>query len=362
MAKKSLTLAELVVNIKANSAAFNNELKKANRKTRNWAADTRKHVNAAGKAFAGMGIVAAGGLAVIYKQASANIDNLGKQSVHLGITTEKLGGLRHAADIYGISQEKMDSSFERMVKRMGEAELGIGASKVMLEKYGLATDDFFGKAPDAQFSELADTIAGMTPSQEQAAFAAAMFGREGVSLVNMAMAGSKGIKELSDEAKELGLTLNNVDVAKVEAANDAMTRASAAFKGFSNSFTVEMAPMVAVVADMFTDATKGSNGFRDEVINGLEGVVMAFGYVGNAIRGIEIIFKGAQLVVTAFVSETNQLINTAATGWLEVFNLFAPESMQIDPSKTALAIIAQESIRATNRLCLLYTSPSPRDS
>ena len=350
MAKKSLTVAELVVNLTAKSAAFNNELARNKRKTRDWAKETREQVNKAGKAFAAMSGAAAAALTVIYKQASQNIDALAKQSDRLGIATEDLGGLRHAAELTGVSQEKLDSSLERMVKRMGEAEMGIGASASMLEKYGLANDVFFKQKPADQFDELADTIAGMNSQQEQAAFAAAVFGREGVALVNTAKLGSEGIGELKEEAKELGLTLSRLDAAKVEAANDAMTRASAAFTGFSNSFTVEFAPVVETVANMFTEAAKGSNGFRDEVINGLEAVVIGFGYLGNGIRGIEIAFKGTQYVVSAFVSETivamDQLQNTIAG----TINLFAPESMQIDVSNNALSILAREANDRTQEL------------
>jgi len=350
MAKKTLSVAELVVNLTAKSAAFNSELKRAKGKTRDWAKETREHVNTAGKTFAALGGAAAASLAVIYKQASANIDALAKQSDRLGITTEDLGGLRHAAELTGVSQQKLDSSIERMVKRMGEAEMGLGASAAMLKKYDLATEDFFRKKPADQFNILADKIAGMNTQQEQAAFAAAVFGREGVSLINTAKLGSEGINQLKEEARELGLTLSRIDAAKVEAANDAMTRASAAFTGFSNSLTVEMAPLVTTFADMFTDATKGADGFRDEVIDGLEMITIGIGYLGNGIRGIEIAFKATQYVVSAFVSETivsmDQLQNTVA----DTINLFAPDSMKIDVSNNALSILAKGAAERTQEL------------
>lgn len=350
MAKKTLSVAELVVNLTAKSAAFNSELKRAKGKTRDWAKETREHVNTAGKTFAALGGAAAASLTVIYKQASANIDALAKQSDRLGIATEDLAGLRHAAELTGVSQQKLDSSIERMVKRMGEAEMGLGASAAMLKKYDLATEEFFNKKPADQFNILADKIAGMNSQQEQAAFAAAVFGREGVSLINTAKLGSEGINQLKEEAKELGLTLSRIDAAKVEAANDAMTRASAAFTGFSQSLTVEMAPLVTTFADMFTDATKGADGFRDQVVDGLEMITMGVGYLGNGIHGLQIIFKATQYVVSAFVSETiinmDRLQNTVA----DTINLFAPDSMKIDVSNNTLAILAQEAGARTEEL------------
>lgn len=350
MAKKTLTLAELVVNLTAKSAAFNSELKRSNRKTRDWAAETREHVNRAGTAFAAMSVTASASLAVIYKQASKNIDALAKQSDRMGITTEDLGGLRHAAELTGVSQEKLDSSLERMVKRMGEAEQGIGASAKMLEQYDLANDDFFSKRPAEQFGILSDKIAGMKTSQEQAAFAAAVFGREGVALVNTAKLGSEGINDLTQEARDLGIVLSRVDAAKIEAANDAMTRAGSAFKGFSNSIAVEMAPLVTTFADMFTDATADSKGFRKEVVNGMEAIAISAGYANNALRGMHVIFKGLQIGATAVAGTVPKTLNWVWEKYAWVRNKLVPKSLEIDPKKSEIGIVAQEATNAMTRL------------
>ena len=350
MAKKSITLADIKVNMSANSVAYNRELQKANRQTRDWAAETRQHVNTVGKYITGLGVAAGASVAVIYKSAAAANDELAKQSDRLGISTQALAGYRHAAELTGVSQEKFDSSIERMVKRMGEAENGFGAAKSALDQYGLANQAFFNQTPEQQFETLADTIQGMGSASEKAAFAAAVFGREGVALVNTANLGGEGIRTLKEEAEALGLVVNRVDAAKIEAANDAMTRAKSGFKGFSNSIAVEMAPLVEAVANMFTDATKNSNGWRDQVINGTESVVMSVGYVANSITGIEIAFKAAQVAVAMFATGALQTFQQIESGWIEIYNLITPDSMSIDPSNTIISIVAKEAKLRTDEL------------
>ena len=350
MAKKSITLADIKVNMSANSVAYNRELQKANRQTRDWAAETRQHVNSVGKYIAGLGVASGVAVAAIYKSAAAANDELAKQSDRLGISTQALAGYRHAAELTGVSQEKFDTSIERMVKRMGEAEMGFGAAKSMLDKYGLANQAFFDQSPEQQFETLADTIEGMGSASEKAAFAAAVFGREGVALVNTANLGGEGIRTLKEEAEALGLVVTRVDAAKIEAANDAMTRAQAGFKGFGNSIAVELAPLVEAVANMFTDATKNSNGWRDQVIDGVESVVMAVGYVANSVRGIDIAFKAAQVAVAMFATGALQTFQQIESGWIELYNLFTPDSMNIDPSETIISIAAQEAKLRTDEL------------
>lgn len=350
MAKKSITLADIKVNMSANSVAYNRELQKANRQTRDWAAETRQHVNTVGKYITGLGVAAGASVAVIYKSAAAANDELAKQSDRLGISTQALAGYRHAAELTGVSQEKFDSSIERMVKRMGEAENGFGAAKSALDQYGLANQAFFNQTPEQQFETLADTIEGMGSASEKAAFAAAVFGREGVALVNTANLGGEGIRTLKEEAEALGLVVNRVDAAKIEAANDAMTRAKSGFKGFSNSIAVEMAPLVEAVANMFTEATKNSNGWRDEVLTAVQSVAMGVGYVGNVIRVIEIGFKAAQLSVAAFATGALQTFQQIEAGWIEIYNLMTPDSMNIDPSNTIISIVAKEAKLRTDEL------------
>ncbi len=350
MGKRSVTLAELKVNLSANSVAYNRAMSKANKKAHDWAGETKKAVGVAAKAFGALAVATGASLAVIYKQAAAANDALAKQADRMGMNTEAIAGYRHAAELTGVSQQKLDTSLERMVKRMGEAEKGFGAARVMLSQYGLANDAMFKQNPEQQFEALADAIAGMSSAQEQAAFAAAVFGREGVALVNTAKLGGQGIRELKQEARDLGLTISRVDAAKIEAANDAMTRAGAAYKGFSNTIAVEFAPVVNALADQFTEAVKGSNGFRDAVISGVESMALAVGYLGNVVRLLELPFKAAQVVVSIFVSTGLRNLSEMQNAVSSVYNFFAPESAQWDPKDNTLSRIASSVTMTTQTM------------
>ena len=68
--------------------------------------------------------------------------------------------------------------------------------------------------------------------------------------------GSASLAEYAREAEQLGIALNNFEVARIEQANDALNRGKQAVAGLTNKFTVALAPVIEVIADLFTDWVK----------------------------------------------------------------------------------------------------------
>ena len=194
------------------------------------------------------------GLAMGVRSAATEIDKIAKSSARLGIATENLVGLHHAGQITGVTIEKMDSSLERFVKRLGEAKQGTGEARKGLEELGLEAKDFDGLKLDQKVALLADRFKGLNTAEEKAAVAAKLFGREGVALVNTLDLGSKGLANMQKEAERLGLTFSKEDAAKVEEFNDALTRLKATASGAFRDFTIKIAPDAAKAIDSFAKA------------------------------------------------------------------------------------------------------------
>ena len=89
-------LASLVIDLKGNSAHFQKELKKANRKSASFAKKVRANSANVVKSLGAIGAAGTVALGAIYKQSAANIDALAKQADKLGITTQSLSGLHLA--------------------------------------------------------------------------------------------------------------------------------------------------------------------------------------------------------------------------------------------------------------------------
>ncbi len=285
-------ISTLVIDLVANSSSLSDGLKKPNKKTASWATSMRSHTTAVAKGFGLMSVAAATALGAIYKSTAPAIDATAKLADQMGVTTETLGGWRYVAELTGVSNEKLDSSVERMVKRLGEAEQGIGMANVTLKQLGLSNDEFFAKRPDEQFGILADKVSGLSSSQEKSAVTAALFGREGLKLINTLELGADGMADLQAEATLMGAAISRIDAAKVEAANDSFTRVGLATKGLGNSITVGLAPYVTALGDALFDAAKDAGGFGEITTSAMNAVVQAVGYGANVVRGLQVAWSG----------------------------------------------------------------------
>ena len=84
--------------------------------------------------------VGVGGLGALIKSSLAVGDALGKTADKLGTTTEALAGLRHAADLTGVSNKTLDTSMQRLTRRLSEAKAGTGAAVKGLDALGLSAE------------------------------------------------------------------------------------------------------------------------------------------------------------------------------------------------------------------------------
>ena len=208
-------LDRLEVVIQADIDQLRRELKKTERATKTSAGKMKRSlqslgtsIGALGKRMARLGplaaVAVAGGLFIATKRALAFADAIGKTSDKIGVHTSFLQEMRFAADQSGIATATLDSNLERFVKRIGEAARGTGEAKKIYEDWGIAIRDANGqiRAADAVLDDVADAMVATTSQTERVAAAAALFGREGVVMVNMLRLGARGMRELREQAKK----------------------------------------------------------------------------------------------------------------------------------------------------------------
>src|SRR6185369_16747709 len=106
---------------------------------------------------------------------------------------------------------------------------------------------------DEALLKISDGLKGLNSPAARTAAAIDIFGKSGAQLLPMLQDGSKVIAELADEAKNLGISFSRVDAAKVEAANDALTRVGEVFQGVWNTMAIQLAPIIEAIAVKFTD-------------------------------------------------------------------------------------------------------------
>lgn len=188
-------------------------------------------------------------------------DALGKTSDKLGVMPEKLQAMQRAAQLTGVSVETANMALQRMVRRVQEASLGTGEAKAAIADLGLEAKELAQLPVDQQFKRIADAMSGVTSEGEKVRLAMKLFDSEGVALVNTLALGSKGLTDIEKDMAALGLTLNRVEISKVEQANDAFLIARENVRSFAQAFVVKLAPAIKLLSDKFSDFAKEQGGF-----------------------------------------------------------------------------------------------------
>jgi hypothetical protein len=197
-------------------------------------------------------LVGLGAMVIMIKKSLQTIDVVSKLSRRIGIATEELLALRHAAELAGVTNQALDKSLEIFVRRMGEVKSGSGEATRGLEALGLSAEKMIALTPEKAMLVIADRIQELGTQAEKSAAAYFLFGRSGAQLLNLFEKGSEGIKKATDEARKLGLTLEGFDLTKVEDANDAMTKFKSAISAVFLELTVNISPALKNLADLMT--------------------------------------------------------------------------------------------------------------
>lgn len=268
------------------------------------------------------GAVAAGGLAAMINTQRANIDSLAKTGDALNMATEKLAGYRHAAEqTAGVSSEVFDKSIMKMNKGLAEAANGTGEARMALDMLGLSAQQLQGMTADEKFNAIAGAMGGVADHGDRALIATQLFGREGARLVSVLNLGEEGLRRYQAEAAAMGIALSRVDAAKVEAANDSIDRAQKVARGFAQQLTVAAAPAIKAVADALFESAVEAGGFGNITTKMVGAVVKGIGYLGNSLRGLQMLWVALKLGVNQFYAYAFKAINAVAERAVALANL-----------------------------------------
>lgn len=231
-----------------------------------------------------LGLAGVGGFGMMIRQQMKAIDQISKMSDELDISTRALAGWDHAAQISGTSMEMLHKGLEIFVRRIGEAQYGIGEGKRGLEMLGITSQQLIKMGMEEAFLHIAEKIKEAGTSADRAGLAYQFFGRQGVQLINMFLQGREGIERMTDEAQRMGLVFDRIDGSRVEAAVDAMTRVKGVFVGLFRTTTIELAPYIEAAATAFTNWAMAGEGVGAKISNIFETVAIEAIRTGSEIE------------------------------------------------------------------------------
>lgn len=178
-------------------------------------ADKTKKLSAAAAGALG----AIGGLAI---KTAKNADELNTLAKQTGFSVEELQKFQYASDLVDVSMEDITGAATKLKKSVA------GDSKE-LAKLGVKTknaDGSFRNINDIFYDTLA-ALGDVQNETERDTLAMAIFGRSADSLAGIVDDGGKSLKELGQEAEDMGLIMGQDTVDSLNNVNDQMDRLKA---------------------------------------------------------------------------------------------------------------------------------------
>lgn len=264
-----------------------------------------------------VGVTAAvASLSALYVSGARSVEQLSRMSDQIGIASDDLGALRYAAqEMAGVAEGTFDNALRRMRRRVTEAGDGAGPAVGALQSLRLEASELARMSPDEQFRAIADAMREIPDQGERLRATMAIFDTEGMPLVNALSQGSDAIREMEDQARELGYTINDLDAAKVEQAQRAMGRIGTNMQGFTQQLAVQFAPVVEAAMQQITGMADGMGGMQRVAMRVFGAVVKSIGFVADALHGVRVVGK---LLLVGFQGLGNAMIGISSRileGW-----------------------------------------------
>jgi hypothetical protein len=321
-------LGSLVVTLEANISKYLSDMKKSGKETEEAMKRVEGAVEIGKKALEYFGAaLTIGEFAELIKGSIDAADELRDMSQKTGVAVETLNGLGFAAGQAGSNLESVSAAAGKVNKAVAEAA---GGNRDMIEafsKLGIAVRDAQGnlKTADVVIAEVADKFKDYADGPEKTAIALRVFGKAGEEMIPLLNDGGDAMRENIAYAKQYSGVTDELASAS-DNFNDTMGKLTIQQKGFVNSISSAVLPLLQTVADEMLGAAESSNKFslagavvrtvlETFVVVGSE-VAFTFKAVGTEIGGI-----AAQLAALAH-------------GDIKGFN-FIGDAMKADAEKAA---------------------------
>lgn len=209
------------------------------------------------------GVAIASAATVGFVVATANaLDETAKTARSLDLTTEAYSRYAHAADLSGVTTEQLGAGLRALTMQIGGVAQGSAEASKNFAAVGVEVqraDGSFRTAADI-LPEVADGLNRLDEGQ-RAALRARLLGESGGRLATLLEGGSEGIRQMTQEADALGLTLDGQTAAAAEAFVDNLTRLKAIVTGAGLQLAKVLLPAALDVSEAIVEMATASDGF-----------------------------------------------------------------------------------------------------
>jgi len=301
--------AAATFDIKANDrtkAAFES----VNKQLKQLGTDVLKYTSVAGAALTGLSVLSA-----------RNAKEMTAYARAIGVSTSELSAWGHASETVSISQEKLNDILKDTSEKIGDAYANKGGEAVeILERLNLNAKDMAALSPDQQLLKIAGAL-DQVGTQSEKVLILESLASDASLLIPLLENNAEKLKELTSEAHAMGVSLNDIDAARIEEGNKAWSKMLSIIEGIGNKIASKFSPYIVEIAERFGIAAKESNGFVDVVENGMQTATMSVAYLGDVIHGLEVVWKGVEVIFKGFAAGLYDTLDALQEQILGVINL-----------------------------------------
>ena len=192
-----------------------------------------------------------GALAKSTMDMSKTADDLLTLSTQTSLTTDQLQEFEYASELVDVSTDTLRGSLVKLTNNMQTAATGTGTAAEAFKKLHVRVSDSSGKLKDNYdvFLKTIDALSKMKNETERDALAMDIFGRSATDLNPLIEAGSGRLKELAEQAHEVGYVVDNETLQSFGELDDAMQKLDKQGDAVKRSFAEALLPIITAFAE-----------------------------------------------------------------------------------------------------------------
>jgi len=316
MASKSL--GTLTLDLIAKTGGFTGPMDKAARQTKKNSDQMAKYGKAVGTAIGVGATAAAAGIVLMIQRERDLIDEQAKVAQKLDTTYESMANLRRAGELGGVGFNTIETAGRTLNANIGKAIQGVTLQADAFERLGLSAQEVYDVPLDQRIAMINKALDENVSASERAAVAGDLFGTRNAAAIQQLDPGT--IAEAARQVEIFGLNLSDVDAAKVEMANDAMSTFGLLTDGIGKQLTVQLAPILKAVGDEFLNSADEAGGLGKQVESAVETAVNALAFVVDAGDGVGRAFSLVADNIVLMFATAQYAVYTATAGILDAID------------------------------------------
>jgi hypothetical protein len=225
----------------------------------------------------------------------------------------------YAARSVGVEVDKLSDIYKDTQDRVGDF-LNTGGGPMLdffekiAPKVGVTAQEFKNLSGPQALQLYVSSLEKANLSQAEMTFYMEAMASDSTMLLPLLRENGKEMGRLAEQSDKLGLTLNDVDAAKLTEAGKVISQVSGVMSGLVTQYSAELAPVITALGKQFIGTAESAGDIDDKVSGAFNTTVDAAGFAMDAVEGIRRTFLllGQGVATFALVAQ-KELLEFAGT-------------------------------------------------